>query len=192
MKLLEVIQQHFGYPPLLKVDPNTQHVVQDSKSHPEEKFSQAAIPTVLIGLYKYTLTDIGAQAVLSGGNSSNWVKEIFPGYNDEVVKRVANYSGYSNDETNEKLNDIATKAAEVVRNAVAPKSDILSVKNFMAAQRPNILPFLPAELHIGELVQDPTIDDKTNKMEGPISSFMHAVGDAFSTPDKDEKMNKAL
>ena len=192
MKLLEVIQQHFGYPPLLKVDPNTQHVVQDSKSHAEDKFSQAAIPTVLIGLYKYTLTDIGAQAVLSGGNSSNWVKEIFPGYNDEVVKRVANYSGTSHDEVNEKLNDIATKAAEVVRNAVAPKSDILSVKNFMAAQRPNILPFLPAELHIGELVQDPTIDDKTNKMEGPISSFMHAVGDAFSTPDKDEKMNKTL
>jgi hypothetical protein len=192
MKLLEVIQQHFGYPPLLKVDPNTQHVVQDNKAHAEEKFSQAAIPAVLIGLYKYTLTDIGAQAVLSGGNSSNWAKEIFPGYNDEVVKRISNYSGTPHSETNEKINDIAAKAAEVVCNAVAPKSDILSVKNFMAAQRPNILPFLPAELHIGELIQDPTIDDKTNKMQGPVSSFMHAVGDVFSTPDKDEKMNKAL
>jgi hypothetical protein len=192
MKLAEAIQQHFGYPSLLKVDPNTQHVVQDSSAHAEHKFSQAAIPSVLIGLYKYTLTDIGAQAVLSGGNSSNWAKEIFPGYNDEVIKRIAHYSGESTEDTGEKVNEIAAKAVEIVRNNAAPKNDLLTVKNFMAAQRTNILPYLPAALHIGELVQDPTIDDKTNKMEGPISSFMHAVGDAFSTPDKDEKVNKTL
>jgi hypothetical protein len=189
MKLAETIQQHFGYPPLLKVDPNTQEVVHNSSAHAEDKFSQAAIPSVLIGLYKYTLTDIGAQAVLSGGNSSTWAKEIFPGYNEELIKRIAHYSGASTEDTNEKVNEITAKAVEVVRNNT---KDLLGVKNFMAAQRTNILPYLPAALHMGELVQDPTIDDKTNKMEGPISSFMHAVGDAFSTPDKDEKVNKTL
>jgi hypothetical protein len=190
MNLTEVIQQHFGYPPLLKIDPNTQHTKQDGSAHAEERFSQAAIPAVLIGLYKYTLTDIGAEVVLSGLNSSNWVKEIFPGYNDKVVKRIAHYADTSQEDTNEKLNAIAEKATSVIRENTAPKHDILSVKNFMAAQRNNILPYLPADLHIGELVDDPAIDDKTNKMEGPISSFMHAVGDVFSTPDKDEKINK--
>lgn len=192
MNLTETIQQEMGYPKLLKIDPNTQHVKQDSTAHPEERFSQAAIPAVLIGLYKYTLTDPGATAVLSGGNSSNWVKEIFPGYNDEAVKRVAAYAGTSHEETAEKLNDIAAKAVQIIKNNISNPGKILEVKNFMAGQRPNIFPFLPADLHIGELVDDPTIDDKTNKMEGPISSFMHAVGDAFSTPDKDEKLNKAL
>lgn len=190
MNVTETITQEMGYPKLLKIDPNTQHVKQEGAAHPEERFSQAAVPAVLIGLYKYTLTDPGATAVLSGGNSSNWVKEIFPGYNHEAVKRVAHYAGDGEAETEEKMNAIADKAVAIIRQQVGPAAKIIDVKNFMAAQRPNIFPFLPADLHIGELVDDPTIDDKTNKMEGPISSFMHKVGDAFSTPDTDEKLNK--
>jgi len=192
MNLTEIIQQYFGYPPLLKVDPNTQAPVEKSAAHAEHKLSQAAIPAILTGLYKFSLTDPGAEAILSGDISSNWVKEIFPGYNDEIVNRVASYSGEDKDTTEETLNNIAAKAVEEVRKAAAPGNDILAVKKIMADQRPNFLPYLPAELRVGDLVDDPTIDDKTNKMEGPVSNLIKAVGSVFSSPDKDETVTHEI
>ena len=37
-------------------------------------------------------------------------------------------------------------------------------------------------LHMGELLHDNTLDDNTNKMEGPVSSLLKSIGSAFSTP----------
>ena len=192
MNLTETIQQHFGYPPLLKVDPNTQAPVENSSTHNEHKLSQAAIPATLTGLYKFSLSDPGAQAILSGDISSNWVKEIFPGYNYQIVDRVASYSGENKDTVEDTLQKIAAKAVEEVRKAAASANDILTVKKILADQRPNILPYLPAELRVGELVDDPAIDDKTNKMEGPISNLIKAVGSVFSSPDKDETVTHEI
>jgi hypothetical protein len=42
--------------------------------------------------------------------------------------------------------------------------------------------YLPAALQIGVLLNDDTLDDATNKMEGPISSLMQKIGAAFSNP----------
>jgi hypothetical protein len=192
MNLTEVTQQHFGYPPLLKVDPNTQAPVENKSAHSEHKLSQAAIPAILIGLYKFSLSDPGAQAIVSGDISSNWVKEIFPGYNHEIVDRVASYSGEDKDTVEETLQKIAGKAIEEIRKAIAPSTDILIAKKALADQRPNILPYLPAELRIGDLVDDPSIDDKTNKMEGPVSNFIKAVGAVFSSPDKDATLTHEI
>lgn len=52
---------------------------------------------------------------------------------------------------------------------------------FFAEQRSNILKHLPVELHAGELLSDPAMDDKTNKMEGPMSGMMHTVEKIFSS-----------
>jgi hypothetical protein len=57
----------------------------------------------------------------------------------------------------------------------------------MHNQRNNILPFLPAELQMGELLHDNTLDDRTNKMEGPVSSIMRAIGGGFSNEDAEKK-----
>ena len=191
MNLPEAVQADLGYPPLSKFNVNTQEV-KNSNTNPEDKFSQAAIPTVLIGLYKYSLTDTGASAILSTNISSNWVMEIFPGYNYDIVDRIAGYSGEDKDSTHAKLNTIAQTAVAEVRKAVAPGNQILDVKKFLSDQKINMYLYLPEALHIGQLLDDTTVDDKTKKMEGPVSNLIKAVGDAFSKPDKDETIDKEI
>ena len=43
-----------------------------------------------------------------------------------------------------------------------------SLVDFFTAQRTQILTHLPAALNMGELLNDSTLDDNTNKMEGPM------------------------
>ena len=62
MNLVETIQQKLGFEPLQKIDPNTQEVAVNTNS--EAALAQAAIPSVLIALYKYTLSDEGADDVI--------------------------------------------------------------------------------------------------------------------------------
>jgi hypothetical protein len=62
------------------------------------------------------------------------------------------------------------------------------VKLFFSNQRNNILLYLPAELKMGELLHNDTLDDNTNKMEGPVSSLMQSIGSAFSNPVTGEEI----
>jgi hypothetical protein len=48
--------------------------------------------------------------------------------------------------------------------------------------------YLPAELNMGGLLDDDSLDDQANKMEGPISSLAHRIGAAFSTAVTVEKI----
>jgi hypothetical protein len=51
--------------------------------------------------------------------------------------------------------------------------------------------YLPEALHMGDLLHDDTLDDNTNKMEGPVSSLMRNIGSVFSKPvTNDEIKNK--
>ena len=187
MNLPELLQQHFNYPPLQKIDPNTQEVT-DNDTTTAGEFGQAAIPVILAGLYKFTRSDEGANTVISGENSPSWVKTIFGDQHQKIIKRVADYANTTYDITISKLNDIAAKSIELIKEAIGPDPKNIAVKELMSNQVNNILPYLPAVLQAGELLNDTTLDDKTNKMEGPISSLMQAIGSSFSGSDKDEKL----
>jgi hypothetical protein len=39
---------------------------------------------------------------------------------------------------------------------------------------------LPAAMQLGYLLNDNAMDDRTNKMEGPVSSFMHTIENKLS------------
>ena len=67
-----------------------------------------------------------------------------------------------------------------------PDATIKDVKTFFSGQVNNILPYLEPDLHMGDLLNDTTLDDNTNKMEGPMSSLMHSIGSIFSTPETEE------
>jgi hypothetical protein len=186
MNLTDKLQQDFNYAPLQKIDANTQDVT-DKDNHTAGAFEQAAIPVVLIGLYKFTRSDAGAESIIRGEISSNWVQTIFTGHYQDIIKRVADYANNNYEETEKKLNAISGKAVELIKDAVSPDYKIMDVKEFMGNQRNNILPYLPGVLQTGELMDDTTLDDRTNKMEGPISSLMHAIGSGFSGSDKSDK-----
>ena len=189
VNLIDSIQANLHYPPLQKIDPNTQEVVVDNTKPDEHRFSQAAIPAILTGLYEYVKTDAGAENVLRGDISTNWVNTIFDNTKDEVTQKIASYSFLPVEGSLERMNDIANEAIRLIRENIKPRGTMMDVKTFMADQRNTILLYLPEALHMGELLKDTTLDDNTNKMEGPVSTLMHKIGSAFSKPPNEEKLH---
>ena len=179
INLLEAIQKNLRYPPLQKIDPNTQ---QTDQVKPGERFSQAAIPAILIAFYEYSRNDDAAKKILSA-EDANWIGNLFADNKKQAVERIAAYAKTSPEETLNKMNEIANETVLEIRKAVPADATILLVKDFLAGQRNSILPYLPAGIKMGILLNDATLDDNTNKMDGPISSLMHAIGGQFSTPD---------
>lgn len=190
INLLETIQKNLNYPPLQKIDPNTQEVTDDQKAPSEHRFSQAAIPAVLTGLYTYSGKDDCAINILSGEPSPDWVTEIFGSDTGLVVQKIAEYS-YQPEASgiHDKVNTIAQEAISVIRRELKPDASMMEVKDFMSAQTTNFLVYLPEALHMGQVLKEESLDDNTNKMEGPVSSLMHKIGSAFSKPSNEEEVN---
>ncbi len=182
VNLIKTIQENLGYPPLKKIDPNTQQPDIESTEGAENKFSQAAIPGVLAAFYIYVQSDEGAASVLNESFTNNWVGKIFDDNRKEAIQTISSYAMQSNDAPVAKMNAIANEAVKVVKANLSADAGIKQVKDFFSGQRTNILLYLPAELKMGELLHDNTLDDNTNKMEGPISSLMQSIGSAFSNP----------
>ena len=71
------------------------------------------------------------------------------------------------------MENIADEAVNNVRTSAGTKSSFEGLRTFMEGQRHNILVYLPPALKIGDILNDEAMDDRTNKMEGPVSGFMH-------------------
>lgn len=189
VNLLEKVQQNLGYPVLLKIDPNTDQPSSTSITQ-EHVFSQAAIPVVLTALYKYVQSDNGAEEVLRGDTSTDWVGRIFHDHLRDAVEKVKAYTDGDPVHSTSKMNSIANEAIKVTKENLPANAGIKEAKAFFLNQRNNILPYLPPELKLGDLLNDNTIDDNVNKMEGPISSLMKSIGSAFSNPVTSDDVNK--
>ena len=182
--LLEAVKQKLGYDAISKVDPNTQEVEKPYKVPDSEKFAQASIPTVLTALYRYSQTEEGAASLLAGSLSTDWMDLLFGEHAAEAVEKVADYSMQSYDITRDKMDEIASTSMILVGEQLSEGDKVRHLKDFMTHQKNNILPHLPAALQIGKLLGDDTLDDRTNKMEGPVSSFMHTIESAMSASGK--------
>lgn len=182
VNLIKAIQENLGFTPLTKIDPNTGQPATDKDEVVPHKFSQAAIPAVCTGLYRYVQTDEGAAEFLNIKNGNNWLSKIFDDNRKEAVQTISSYAHQSNEDPVAKINAIANEAVKVAKENMPSNAGIKEVKDFFSAQRNDILLYLPAGLKMGELLHDNTLDDNTNKMEGPISSLMQSIGSAFSKP----------
>ncbi len=182
VNLINTIQENLGFPPLHKIDPATEQPVTDKGEVAANRFSQAAIPAVLTGLYRYVQSDEGAADFINGDSSTNWVSKIFDDNSKEAIQKISAYAQESNEAPAAKMNAIANEAVKVTKENLAADAGIKELKDFFSDQRNDILLYLPAELKMGELLHDNTLDDNTNKMEGPISSLMQSIGSAFSKP----------
>ena len=177
--LVETIQQNLDYPPLKKVDPNVQDV-KEKKEGEITQLAQAAIPAVLTGLYKLTRNDEGSAKILKSNPADDSLSLLFNGTETQLVEKVAQYAGITTVEAEGHLENIADESIRVAKESLGANGDAAKLKQYMNDQRHNILVYLPASLNLGELLHDETLDDKTNKMEGPISSFMHKIENKLS------------
>jgi hypothetical protein len=186
--LLEAVQQNLGYPALLKIDTTTDQVFANDKTAKEDNFSQAAVPAVLTALYLYAESDEGAAEILKKGENINWIDRIFFDKRTAVVQTIAAYSELSKEDLVLKMNTIANEAIRITKENLAHDAGIIEVKIFFKSEINNIELYLLPTLHIGELLHVSTLDDNTNKMEGPISSLMNRIGDAFSNPVTEDEV----
>ena len=189
INLVEVIQQNLGWPALQKIDPNTQEVKKPENVSAADYLGQAAIPAVLLSLYKFSGDKEGNAAIVNGSLSGNLLDKIFGNTKEDVVQRVAEYTGNSNQYTAQNMELVAREAIRLINENISKQPSDEAVRTFLIDQRNNILVYLPAELQIGKALHDNTIDDRTNKMEGPISSHMHWLEKFFPSTDRKKEEN---
>ncbi len=188
INLLEKVQQNLGYPALQKIDTATDQIKENDKTPDEDKFSQAAIPAVLTAMYRFVQSDEGASDILENDGKTNWVASIFDDNRKEVIQTIAAYAEQSKEDPIAKMNGIAMEAVKITKENLSADAGIKDVKLFFSNQKSNILLYLPPGLHMGELLHDNTLDDNTNKMEGPISSLISSIGAAFSIPVTEDEL----
>lgn len=181
--LIETIQKNMGFPPLRKIDPNIQEINEKTPPEASEKLAQAAIPAVLTAMYRFTRTDEGCNAILSVAGHADWLGVMFKGKEATAVAKVARYAGVTEKQAESALENIADEAAATVKKLSGPQPTPGTVKSLMNAQRHSILVYLPAAMQMGDLLNEESLDDRTNKMEGPFSNLMHAIENKLSRSD---------
>jgi hypothetical protein len=181
LNLIETTQKNLGLAPLHKVDPNTQEIKYPENTDPQAKLSQAAIPAILTAFYKLSRTEEGAGMILRGKFSTSWINTLFGEDAPRAVGAISDYAETDYDTARETVESICVEAARVLSENGKTTEGI---KTLLTDQRTNVLNYLPAALQIGDLLNDSTLDDRTNKMRGPISSMMHTIEEKFSEGDE--------
>ncbi len=182
--LIEEVQVAMAYPTLQKIDPNTDVVKEDNHTPDEHTFSQAAIPAILTGMYKYVQTEQGATDYMLLSSRTNWMEVLYANHRKDAIQAIASYAKQSSEDPLTKMNAIANKACEIVQHHVGNTATVQELQQYFKAQKNDILLYLPTALNIGELLNDAMLDDTVNKMEGPISSLVQSIGNAFASPIK--------
>ncbi|MBC7872879.1 MAG: hypothetical protein H7Y01_02725 [Ferruginibacter sp.] len=180
VNIIETIQKNLEYPALQKIDPNIQETKDKYVPTQVEKLAQAAIPAVLAGLYRLARNEVGANKIIQNDTKADWLKEFYSDKEEEAVQKVAQYAATGEAEAKSHMENIATEAVRILKKDTGDTPTPVKVKKFMDDQRHNILVYLPATMAIGDLLNDDALDDRTNKMEGPISNLMHKIEDKLS------------
>ncbi len=186
--IVHALEKQLGYPPLEKVDPNTQETTSEQYGGPHKlKLGQAAIPAVLEGLSKYYNSKTPLRQIYQPATGNSWLEAIFGSRKEAAVQRVAEYADTDANTAASEMERVAVAAVQLISNKYPDATSQQEVSEYLGGQRSHILTRLPASMQFGELLGDDTIDDRTNKMEGPISSLMHKIEDSFSGSTPKEK-----
>jgi hypothetical protein len=179
MNIIETIQKNLGFDALKKIDPNTQETAGEDTVMGNSAIAQAGIPAILLGIYNKLEENTDINAI--SGEPGNLLAGIFGKSSDRIVKKIDNYSKIKDKHSEQQLEHIASESLRVVKEHVGTNTDENSVRNFVAKNKPDTLLYLPASLELGTVLNNNNLDDRTGKMEGPVSTFMRRVESAFNT-----------
>lgn len=164
-----------------KIDPNTQAIDERTRHKRYDLLAQAAVPAVLVAYYKFTRMEDGVKQIISDNGKQAPLDYLLGDIKMEVVHRVAGYASVSESQAETTMDAIADECLRFVKNELGSTLTPESLQLYFAAQRQSILSYLPEDLRMGELLNDSTIDDRTNKMEGPISGLAQSIQNLFSS-----------
>lgn len=179
INLLQQVQENLGYPPLEKTDPNEQHP-QALPSPDRAALAQSVIPAVLAGMYNLVKSEAGAELIKKETAMSDWPAILYGEKSTELMNRIASLTSLDSLTAETTFNEVANEASRLIREEVKNDDSNLAIQQLVESQRNNILPYLSDALQVGLLLGDGPIDDRTNKMEGPISSLMHSIESGFN------------
>lgn len=179
IQLIEAVQQRLGLPALIKITPTKN---EPEKELPKAPLHQVALVAVAGALYRVTRTNEGAVRLLLSGKTANWLSldEAYGARLPEVINRISDYGVADAAATEHLLREIAQTCMLIIHEELAGTITTETVRDFMSAQRHNILIYVPTDLQLGKLLNDRVLDDETNHMEGPVSNVMHKIEDLFS------------
>jgi len=179
--IVTALEEKLGLPHFEKIDPNSPQGKRELLVNPTTNhYTQAAVIAVLVGIYKYGSSTEGAADLLTPGIENNLFEKLFGENEKELVKAVSYYGDKNYDSTHLLMQVIAKEAIEIIRKAVGGDPTPQKIVSYLAGQRHHILVHLPPDLKLGKLINDNSIDDTTNKMEGPVSGLVHFFENLFA------------
>jgi len=181
MNLSQDLQEFLKYPALQKIDPTT--------GRPEDEnlydiVSQSVLVVFLTGLYEATRTKENAVLIQEQKTTKDLLNKMFNN-KAAVLTHITEFTKNDDNYINTKLEEVANGYLQVIQQSeyAAALEKEKGLEDLLSSERHKILLFLPSGLKTGELFNHKTIDDNTNKMEGPVSTLMNKIGDAFSGDD---------
>ncbi len=192
MDLIKKLCDTLGFEHIEKIEPVHEELVSGTPKAPAQLFAQAAIPAVLIALYKHSASDEGALNIKSVERNTT-PQLLFQDNYAKIVSEIAAYSGVPETLVEENLPKVIDASVKEVEALASENTDeVLDVKEILAAEKTNALTYLPPQIGLGEVLNDNTIDDNVNKMEGPVSSLLKSIGNVFNKPDNDETIGHEI
>jgi hypothetical protein len=181
MNIIETIQKNLGFVTLKKIDPNTQEITGRDIDMGNSALAQASIPAILLGIYNNLEQNPDLSMLdLQEGKK---LERVFGKCTDIVVKKIIEYSKIKDIHSLQQLEHIATESMRVVKEKAGEGANEISIRKFVAMNKPDTLLYLPPSLGLGDILQNNNLDDRTGKMEGPMSNLTHRLEKIFNTSD---------
>ncbi len=185
MNIIETIQKNLGFSALEKIDPNTQEPAGGENVIGNSALAQAGIPACLLGIYNRLESDPDI-SFLNIEQKGNILENIFGKSTELVIKRISDNSKIVDKHSVQELEHMAIESMRVVKNQIGENANANTIRKFVSRNKPDILFYLPPSLELGTILKNNNLDDRTGKMEGPISSLMHSVEKTFNSTSSNQ------
>lgn len=177
--LITYLQEYMGTQ-LPKPDVRT-HETNNPAPDQTGKLMQSAMAAALVVLYKFSRSERGAEYLTNTNPEQIHLRDLTAGKELELAEHIANSSGADVKQSSAMTLAVVREALHFVRRELKDNFSSTNLQTYFGAQRQEILGHLPPELGLGEIMGDDTLDDRTNKMEGPVSGLAHAIQNMFSS-----------
>ena len=178
MTIVKQIQDKLHYSPFQAIDPSTGTPLEEENFNPLE---QATTVTFLAALYRSSRLKENAVVLAAQSQAGELLNTVFTDKFD-AYQAIADYTQQSLEVIKSKLQEVANAFISIVREQ--PEDNRAEyLQNAFTSERDSILTLIPSQLKIEQLLNDDTINDNTNKMQGPVSTLMHKIENAFSKSD---------
>ena len=97
------------------------------------------------------------------------------------MKQIEEFSKIQDKHILQELEHIASESLRVIRENTGDNPSEVALHRFIQKNKGDTLLYLPPSLELGVILNNNNLDDRTGKMEGPVSSFMHRIEKTFNS-----------